>query len=91
MTCSLSINAYKITVTGPNPGLITLPNTASPTISFASNTNLADAGVYGIAVQVSADGGTTWSAPTNATYTYVNPACVSVTVTDTCPATTQYV
>ena len=42
---------YKITVTGgPNPGLITLPNPASPTVAFARSTNLLDIGIYVIAV-----------------------------------------
>ena len=75
MTCTLTINAYQITVTGPNPALITLPSSTTPTISFGASTDLADAGVYVIAVQISADGGASWSAPTNATFKYINPNC----------------
>lgn len=92
MNCNLSINAYMITVTGPNPGLITLSNSASPTITFGASTELADAGIYGIAVKVSANGGNTWSVPTNAVFTYVNPYCnqASVSITSVCPST-QYV
>ena len=88
MTCTLSIDAYKITVSGPNPTLITLSDPTTPTISFAASTDPADAGVYVIAVQISADTGATWSAPTNSEFTYVNGFCAQTTiaVTNTCPA-----
>jgi hypothetical protein len=88
MACTLTIDAYKITVTGPNSALITLPDPTTPAISFAASTNLADAGVYVIAVQISADTGATWSAPKNSEFTYVNNFCThaTISVTNTCPA-----
>ena len=84
MTCTNPINAHKITVTGgPNPGLITLPNSAIASITFAGSDNLADAGIYNIAVQISTDGGITWSGAISATFTYVNP-CLTATISGTC-------
>jgi hypothetical protein len=81
-----SINAHKITVTGgPNPGLITLPNPASPSITFASSNNVSNAGVYNLAVQISRNGGITWSAAKTATFTYINP-CLTATIVNSCPA-----
>ena len=79
MTCTNPINAHKITVTGgPNPGLITLPNSAIASITFAGSNNVADVGIYNIAVQISTDGGITWSAAVTGTFTYVHPCSVTV-------------
>jgi hypothetical protein len=84
MTCTSPVNAHKITVTGgPNPGLITMPNSATPTIRFAGTDNTADAGVYQIKVQISINGGITWSAAVTGTFTYVNP-CLTATITGSC-------
>jgi hypothetical protein len=81
MICSTS---YNLTVSGPNPNLITLPNPTKQKLSFAASQNLADAGLYTIEVKWSADGGINWSAAETATFTYLNPCVNAIFETQSC-------
>ena len=73
-----------MTVTGPNPSLISLSGT---TLTFAASNALSNAGTYSIAVQAQISPQITWSATTTATFIYVNP-CLTATMpaSGTCPA-----
>lgn len=76
-----SSTVYQITVTGgPTPSLISLTPSGTNPITFSPSTNLIDAGVYTISVQIQTSSTPTivLSAAANGTFTYVNP-CLTAT------------
>jgi hypothetical protein len=55
--CGLTCTGQKfsLTVTGPNPSLITIPVATTASIAFAASNNLSDAGRYTISVAAQYD------------------------------------
>jgi len=78
ITCSYV--EYRVSVTGgSNTALITLPDSQTKSITFASSNSLSDAGSYNIALQAKYHEDYVWSPATTATFFYSNP-CSSTTL-----------
>ncbi len=64
---------YTLTVSGPDPSLITLPTSTQASLAFAASSSTSDAGTYTVTISAGYEEQTSDIASQATTFTYVSP------------------
>lgn len=79
-----------LTVSGPNPSLITLPTSTQASLAFAASSSPSDAGTYTVTISAGYVAQKSNIASAVATFTYVNPCLTTSLSWITSPAAMTY-